>query len=67
MPNAEEILDELHQIREELMEQYRGQPNEVFVRDMEAMAAKVYQELGIEESGPSATTAAQPVPPAAKK
>lgn len=45
---ADEILDELHQIREELMAKYRGKPDEVFIRDLEERATKVYAELGLQ-------------------
>lgn len=49
---AEEILDELHEIREKLMEKYRGQPNDVFILDLHARTAKICEELGLKPAEP---------------
>ncbi|MBI4866064.1 MAG: hypothetical protein HY816_03850 [Candidatus Wallbacteria bacterium] len=49
---AEEMMDELHQIREELMAKYRGKSNEEFLRDLHARTAKVIEELGLKPAEP---------------
>ena len=49
---AEEILDMLHEIREKTSDQYRGKPNEVYLRDLHARTAKVIQELGLKPPQP---------------
>ncbi len=49
---AEEMMDELHQIREELMERYRGKSNEEFIRDLHARTAKTIEELGLKPAEP---------------
>lgn len=49
---AEEILDWLHQIREEMSEKYRGQPNEVFLRELHEETAKTIEQLGLKPAEP---------------
>jgi hypothetical protein len=53
MLRAEEILDELHQIREEILDEYEGQPDEVYLRDLHARNAKVCEELGLKPAEPT--------------
>jgi hypothetical protein len=50
--NADEILDMLHQIREQTSERYRGKPNEVYLRDLHARTAKTIEELGLKRAEP---------------
>lgn len=40
MPTANEILDELHAIREKMQARYEGKPVETIIRDLEARAAE---------------------------
>ena len=49
---AEQMMDELHEIREELMERHRGKSNEEFLRDLHARTAKLIEELGLKPAEP---------------
>lgn len=40
MPTANQILDELHAIREKMQARYAGQSVETIIRDLEARAAE---------------------------